>query len=201
MTEIRKDRLSNSLDKNTTNLDNSNKNRVFWCKIKNIFSSPIKHKNSAPENELEMNYESRKSLHDILSNLVREETVIEKILDKTSQDTKIKLAMSNFNLNEKDENSLVIDRFINATNFIESYLKKYENDVVKYTDPIKEEKPKPEPKKTIFRKKNPNLIDEENKLIHEHLKVINDFKILITTRSSKNKKILRLLNEILNTDI
>lgn len=184
MTEIRKDRLSKSLDLGTPNLDKNNKNNIaLWLRIRSLFSKPEKRiKRTVSENE--MNNESNKSLHDILSNLVGEETVIEKILENTSQETKIRLAQSNFNLNEKDEDNS-IDRFIYATNFINDYLKKYENDIVKYTNPIKQKEPKIQAKKTIFRKKNKSLIDEENKLINEHLKIINDFKILITTRSSK----------------
>lgn len=184
MTEIRKDRLSKILDKETSNLDqNSKKNVALWHKIKSLFFKPEKQINiSVPEDE--MNEESGKSLHDILSNLVREETVIEKILENTSEETKLRLARSNFNLNEKDEVKS-IDRFIYATNFINDYLKKYENEIVKYTNPIKQKEPKAQAKKKIFRKKNQNLIDQENKLIYEHLKIINDFKILITTRSSK----------------
>lgn len=187
MTEIRKDKLSKSLDFTKTNLDNNSKNDgEFWRKFKDIFSKSNRQKKSLPENELEMNYESSKSLHDILSNLVREETVIEKILEKTSHDTKIKLAKSNFNLNEKEQDIVEIDRFIYALNFINDYLKKYENDLAKFTGPIRENKlVKQETKRTIFRKKNQCSIDQDNKLIHEHLKIINDFKIFITTRSSK----------------
>ncbi|CAF0956935.1 unnamed protein product [Brachionus calyciflorus] len=170
--------------------------------------SPLLIKENEILNEMEMNNESNKKLHEILSHLVKEETVIEHILEHTSLHTKIKLAKSNFSLNDQEEYFIYIDKFIDSAKYLKDYLRKNEDNLVKYVEFIKYTEPKIEPKKTLFRKKtqyNLNVyVNELNFIIQDHLKVIDDFKLLITTRPSNfvdtflNKNGLDFLLELLS---
>lgn len=109
------------------------------------------------------------------------EKVVDELLEKVSNETKLKLAKSNLNLNEPLENSDSIRSFINSIEYIKDYLKVNENNILKYIAPINEEITGDSKKK-----KNSQIQTNDScYLIIQSLSIIENFKLLINTASSR----------------